>query len=145
MVNLAYRVEDFFIHGDRTSEAEVHAGMARPGGAFLVIDGEQPGTLVAAVQVELRGTTGYFGLLSVDPVEQRRGHARRLIAAVEDHCARHGCDTLDIDVVDLRTELPPFYAALGFVATDTAPFKDVHKLKRPAAMIVMRKALGREA
>lgn len=142
VVNLAYRVEDFFIDGDRTSEADVLERLSRPGAGFLVIDGDAPGLLVAAVYVELRGDVGYFGLLSVDPAHQRRGIARRLVDATEAYCASHGCRAVDIDVVDLRTELPPFYHALGYRETGTAGFKDAHKLKRPATMIVMRKTLG---
>lgn len=141
VINLAYRVEDFFIHGDRTDRDDVLARLARPDAGFLVIDAEAPGRLAAAVYLEPRGTAGYFGLLSVDPAAQRRGHARRLIAAVEARCAAHGCTTVEIDVVDLRTELPPFYAALGYRRAGTAPFKDAHKLKRPASMVVMRKDL----
>lgn len=142
VINLAYRVEDFFIHGDRTDRGDVLARLSRPGAGFLVTEAGAPGRLAAAVYLELRGTIGYFGLLSVDPAAQRRGHARRLIAAVEARCAAHGCTSVEIDVVDLRTELPPFYAALGYRPAGTAPFKDAHKLKRPATMVVMRKPLA---
>ena len=38
VTNLAYRVEDFFVRGDRTRDAEVRDRMARGGAAFLVID-----------------------------------------------------------------------------------------------------------
>lgn len=141
VVNLAYRVEDFFIDGDRTDAADVGARIARSDAGFLVLDGDRPGELVAAVYVELRGERGYFGLLSVDPAAQGRGHARRLIAGVEAHCRARGCTTLDLDVVDLRTELPPFYLRFGFTRIGTAPFKDLHKLKRPASMVLMSKPL----
>ena len=106
-----------------------------------MIDDEQPGRLAAAVYVERRGKVGYFGLLAVDPVHQGRGLARRVIAAVEEHFARLGCEAVEIDVVNLRTELPAFYETLGYAPTGTAPFKDAYKLKRPAEMILMRRAI----
>lgn len=141
VINRAYRVEDFFIDGDRTDVADVRARMSRPGAGFLVIDGEAPGTLAAAVYLERRGDRGYFGLLSVDPAAQRRGLGRRLVDTAEDWCRAHGCVALDLDVVNLRVELPGFYCAMGFAPVGTAPFKDVHKLKRPAEMVLMSKSL----
>ena len=141
VINLAYRVEDFFIHGDRTDAADIERRLASQDAGFLVIDADASGRLAAAVYVELRGPVGYFGLLSVDPAWQRRGMARRLVEAVERSCRDRGCREAEIDVVDLRTELPPFYAALGYHVVGTAPFKDAHKLKLPAQMVVMRKSL----
>ncbi len=141
VINLAYRVEDFFIDGDRTDRADVLARMARPGCEFLVVEADAPGRLAAAVFVEERGSRTYFGLLSVDPSQQRRGVARRLIEAVEAGARARGAEAIDIDVVDLRVELPAFYAALGYVQTGTAPFKNADKLKRPAGMLVFSKSL----
>jgi GNAT superfamily N-acetyltransferase len=142
VINRAYRVEDFFVRGDRVNAADVTSRLATPGAAFLVIDGAAPGSLDAAVCVQLRGDRGYFGLLAVDPDRQGHGLARELIAAVEARCRAAGCRHLDLDVVDLRTELPPFYARLGFAPSGTAPFKDADKLKRPASLIVMSKPLA---
>jgi hypothetical protein len=48
---------------------------------------------------------------------------------------------VDISVVDLRTELPPFYRRLGYVETGTAPFPDPAKAKRPCHFILMSKPL----
>ena len=47
-----------------------------------------------------------------------------MIAAAEAHCRDAGCVALDINVVNLRTELPPFYRTLGYVETGSAPFTD---------------------
>jgi GNAT superfamily N-acetyltransferase len=141
VINLAYRVEDFFIDGDRTDAAGVLERMRRPAAEFLVVDAGEPGRLAAVVYLEQRGERGYFGMLSVDPTVQRRGLGRRLVAAAEARCRERGCVALDLDVVDLRLELPAYYAALGFQPAGTAPFKDVHKLKRPAVMLLMSKPL----
>ena len=139
MVNRAYRVEEFFITGDRTDERDIRERMSRPNAYFLVVDdGEQ---LAGSVYVELRGQTGYFGLLAVDPDHQQKGIARALIEAVQDQCRSAGCSALDLDIVDLRAELPAFYTRLGFVPVATAPFPDPDKLKREALMILMTKRL----
>jgi N-acetylglutamate synthase-like GNAT family acetyltransferase len=144
IVNLAYRVEDFFIAGDRIDLPQLRARFEQPGAELLVIDAPEPARLVAAVHFEDRGDHGWFGLLAVDPAAQGAGHARTLIHAMEDRCRALGLTSLMIEVVDLRTELPPFYARLGFVDVATKPFHDTHKLKRPAALRVMRKWVNGE-
>ena len=141
VINLAYRVEDFFIDGDRTYEDDVAKYLARPDGAFLVVDGQAPGDLAAAVFVEVGGDRGYFGMLSVNPSYQHQGLGRTLIEAVEHRCRTAGCTAVDIEVVDLREELPAFYSRLGFVPCGQAPFPDPHKLRRPAHLILMTKRL----
>ena len=141
LVNLAFRVEDFFIDGNRTHAAEVGKKMAAPGGCFLVLDDCRAGGLAASVHTEIRGARGYFGMLAVAPDQQNRGLGRRLISAVEDHCRAAGCRFLDLDVVHLRPELPVIYNALGFAPYDTGPFPDTFKLRRPAHMVLMTKPL----
>jgi len=92
------------------------------------------------VFVELRGDRGYFGMLSVDPAHQKKGLSRLLIDDVEARCRTAGCTALDIQVVNLREELPAFYAMLGFVPTGTAPFVS-QAAKRDAHFILMSKPL----
>ena len=139
VVNLAYRVEDFFVRGDRLTPALLTTYASRPAGAFLVVDGETPGTLAASVYFEQRADRGWFGMLAVDPAAQGRGLARALIVAVEERCRRSGLESLELEMVDLRTELPAFYERFGFEITGRRPFPDPEKLKRPAEMIVMGK------
>lgn len=144
VTNAAYRVEDFFIDGNRTSVAEVAEKMATPGCAFLVIDlpgGEGTG-LAASVYVEGRAERLYFGMLSVAPAHQKTGLARALVDGVESHARKRGCTSVELDVVNLREELPPFYAKLGFTPTGTAPFLKGHKLKRPIHLILMAKQIA---
>lgn len=141
VINDAYKVEEFFLNAARTSEADLRTKLESPASVFLVLDGRAPGTLAGAVHVELRGERGYFGLLAVDPARQGEGLARVLIEAVEAHCRRAGCRALDIDVVNLRTELPAFYAKFGLLPVSTAPFPAHEKLMRPVHLIVMSKPL----
>lgn len=141
MVNLAFRVEDHFIHGDRTTEVQLAERAAQPGVEFLVVDAEIPGQLAAAVLFEARADHGYFGMLSVDPALHGRGIARSLIEAMEARCRELGLTRLRIEIVDLRTELPAFYSRLGFVTIGTKPFPDPEKLKKAAGMVVMEKEI----
>jgi ribosomal protein S18 acetylase RimI-like enzyme len=141
VANAAFRVEDFFVDGDRTNAEDVAADMARPTACFLVMDSESPPQLAASVFVDIRKERGYFAMLAVDPALQKRGLGRRLIEEVEARCMAAGCVALDISVVNLRTELPGFYARLGFLATGTAPLT-THVLKREAHFVMMSKVLG---
>lgn len=141
VINAAYKVEEFFLNAPRTSEADLRAKLGSARSVFLVLDGREPGTLAGAVHVELRGDRGYFGLLSVDPARQGEGLARMLVEAAEAHCRAAGCVALDIDVVNLRTELPAFYAKFGLLPVSTAAFPAHEKLTQPVHLIVMSKAL----
>jgi GNAT superfamily N-acetyltransferase len=138
LISLAYRVEDFFKIGDRTDPDDVQARMHD--GAFLVL--EDRGTIVGCVYVKTDGATGYFGMLSIVPARQGQGLSVRLIRAAEDHCRHAGCDEMELEVVNLRTELPPFYRKFGYVETGTRPFSDTEKSRLPCHFIVMSKALG---
>jgi GNAT superfamily N-acetyltransferase len=137
LVTLAYRVETFFVDGDRTDASDVLKRLER--GEFLVL--EEEAALVGCVYVEARGAIGYFGMLSIDPRRQGEGLGARLVAAAEQWCARKGCAVVEIEVVDLRTELPPFYRKLGYADLGTRPFPDPERCKLPCHFIVMRKAL----
>lgn len=141
VINLAYRVEEFFIDGTRTNAEDVRIRMESPGACFIVVDSPRDEGLAAAVWVEVHGRRGHFAVLSVDPAFQGKGLARLLIHAVEEHCRKAGCDALDLEVVDLRAELPPFYEKLGFRPSGTAPFTDTGKLKMAAHLNLMSKAL----
>ena len=136
LVNQAFSVERFFVDGDRTDEAEVIELMAR--GDFMCA--EQGGELVGCVFVERRGQRGYFGMLSVSPQRQGLGIGRLLVERCEAFFRRAGCEAVDIKIVHLRSELPPFYRALGYSETGTAPFVD-DKLKQTAHFVVMSKPL----
>jgi len=140
VTNAAFRVEDFFIVGDRTHAADITAKMAGAHACFLVIDAPSKSGLMASAFVELRGDRGYFGMLSVDPAQQKQGLGRIMFNAIEARCRKAGCIALDISVVNLREELPAFYARLGFEPTGTAPLVS-HTTKLDAHFILMSKPL----
>jgi len=138
VINGAYEVEKFFVEGDRTDEARIRRMMTA--GVFLTTqDAAEP--ITGCVYVELRGDRGYFGMLSVDPSSQGRGLGRRLIEAAEDYAGTNGCTAMDIRVVNLRTELLPFYRKLGYVETGhTEPASDPRALQ-PFYFVRMSKQL----
>jgi N-acetylglutamate synthase-like GNAT family acetyltransferase len=137
LINLAYEVEKFFKIGDRTDEAEAAAMLDES--AFLVH--EEGGRVVGCVHVVVNGNRGYFGLLAVHPSKHRQGLGGRLVAAAEAFCRDAGCRAMDISVVHLRTELPPYYRALGYAERTTAPFPQPERSTQPCHMIVMSKEL----
>jgi len=142
VINRAYVVERFFKDGDRTSEEDVRVLMSRPHVVFLVVDdGASPSELAGSVHVEVKGTRGYFGMLSVDPKRQGSGLARLLIEAAEEHCRVRGCTFMDISVVNLRTDLPAFYAKFGYAPYGTAPLAGHEPLTRKAHLVLMTKPL----
>ena len=137
LVTLAYRVEAFFVDGDRTDTADVMRRLER--GDFLLL--EENGALVGCVYVQDTDGLGYFGMLSIDPRHQGRGLGAALVDAAEKWCARKGCGVVEIEVVNLRTELPPFYRKLGYVEQGTRPFPDQERCKLPCHFVVMSKEL----
>lgn len=141
LINAAFVVERFFIDGDRTNEAEVKSLMAQ--GTFLLKEDERG--VAACVYVKAMGDRGYMGLLSVGPSRQRSGLGRLMVAAAEQWCMNAGCRVLDLQVVNLREELPVFYGKLGYHVTGEAPFpEEAHpKMLKPCHFLKMSKELVR--
>ena len=137
LINTAYVVEAFFKVGDRTSTEEVLDLMRR--GHFLVL--ESDGRLDGAVYVEVETDRGYFGMLSTAPSRQKQGLGTRLVTAAEDFCRDAGCRYMELHVVNLRTELPPYYRKLGYDEQGTGPFPDPETATQPCHFVVMRKPL----
>jgi GNAT superfamily N-acetyltransferase len=114
-------------------------------GRFLLVDeslqgGEPP--LAACVYMKHTGDRAYFGLLSVRPERQGRGLGKRLIHTVETFGRAAGCREMEIHIVNLREELPPFYRSLGYVERGTRPFPEDGGATRPCHFIVMTKSLA---
>jgi GNAT superfamily N-acetyltransferase len=137
LVNAAFRPERFFIDADRTNPEKVRALMRK--GKFLLT--EEASILTGCVYVELRDERGYFGLLAVDPTLQRSGIGSRLVAAAEEYCRAAGCHFMDLTIVNLRIDLPPFYRRLGYVESGTLPFPSEQDANQPCHLVRMSKPL----
>jgi ribosomal protein S18 acetylase RimI-like enzyme len=126
LINEAYIVEQFFVTGPRVSEADILTLMEK--GTLLV--GSSPrNEIVGSVYIEKRGERGYIGLLSVSPAVQGRGIGSSMMESAENRLASEGCVAVDIRVVSLRTELPPFYERLGYRHQGTEAFDDPRKTR----------------
>jgi GNAT superfamily N-acetyltransferase len=139
VINLAFRAaESFFIERDRISVELLQPMLEK--GRFLLAEGA--GGLAGCALVELRGERAYFGLLAVDPGRQHRGLGRRLVNEAENYARASGCRAMDIRIVNLRAELPPFYRRLGYVETGTEPFPAEIESKLPCHFVLMSKPLA---
>lgn len=141
VINAAYAAEAFCIEGDRTQAGEIRDLLAQ--GTFLVAEGD--GGLAGSVFLRPEGPDRwYLGLLSVDPPRQGEGLGRALVEAAAEHARRAGGAFLDLTVVSVRRELFPFYRKLGFHPVAVLPFRAPEKLKVPARLVRMTRALVRD-
>jgi N-acetylglutamate synthase-like GNAT family acetyltransferase len=137
LINQAFAVEKIVIEGQRI-DAEKARALFETGNFLLLFEAQQ---LVGCVYVEVKGKRGYLGLLGVRPDRQKSGFGRRLTTAAEDYFRKAGCEAVDLRIVSVRAELPPFYERLGYAATAIAPVPDSVPLKIPSHFIVMSKSL----
>lgn len=138
VINSAFRVaEEFFCGEDRITLEEVERLFTT--GTVLIAEIDR--VLGGCVYVELRGQRSYLGLLSVDPSQQQAGLGSLLMTAAEEHCRELGSRFMDIYIVNLRTELMPFYLRRGYVETGTHPFPAEVQTKEPCHFITMAKPL----
>jgi N-acetylglutamate synthase-like GNAT family acetyltransferase len=138
VINAAFRqAESFFVERDRIDVEKVQALLRS--GEFIV--SEENGKITGCVYVEMRGERSYLGLLAVDPKAQKSGLGSKLMSAAEDHCRKAGSRFMDIQIVNLRKELPEFYHRRGYVETGTAPFTAGIETKIPCHFVKMAKGL----
>lgn len=138
LINLAFRCETFFHKGDRTNPDQVRILIQK--GSFLIA--EDDSGIFGCVYLEKRGDRYYLGLLSIDPRRQHSGEGSRLMDAAEDYCRKNHAKAIDLLIVNLRTELPPYYARRGYVATGTAPWPADVETSQPCHFITMSKELS---
>jgi N-acetylglutamate synthase-like GNAT family acetyltransferase len=135
VINAAFhRAEDFFIERDRITVEQVQSQLST--GEFLI--SEENGAITGCVYVEMKGDRSYLGLLAVDPRAQKSGLGAKLMTAAEDHCRMSNSRFMDIQVVNLRKELPDFYHRRGYVETGTALFTAGIDTKLPATSLKCR-------
>ena len=137
LINEAYLVERWLVDGERLS-IEEYASLERD--AVLLGGFDDAAALRACVFVQIDGERGYFGPLAVDPSAQRLGWGRQMVEAAETLAREQGCTVMELTIINLRTELPPFYRALGYAEAGTLPMHDPRK-KHDCHFIVMRKSL----
>jgi ribosomal protein S18 acetylase RimI-like enzyme len=139
IINAAFEIEREFRQGERTSGSEIRRLMNRE--TFLVV--EQMGRLIGVVEVRVECTTGYFGMLAVDPSARRAGVGRALVEAAENHCRGAGCTVMTLSTGEDRTELIPYYEKMGYRVTAIEPSTSA-AFKRVIRIVKMEKLLKNE-
>ena len=132
LVNSAYRgetsragwtTEADLLGGQRTDAAGVAGLIDAPDGVLLTL--RSGASLSACVHLEKRpGALCYLGMLTVRPDLQSAGIGRRLLAAAEEFARREfGAATIEMTVIDVRTELIDWYRRRGYESTgEIRPF-----------------------
>ena len=138
VINVAFRLaEGFLIDNDRIDSATVQQLFQK--GRFLVAEDT---SVCGCVYVEPReGNRSYLGLLAVDPRLQRSGIGSQLMQAAEAYSAKAGHHFMDLRIVSVRKELPPFYHRHGYVESGTEPFTAGLTPKVPCHFVWMSKPL----
>lgn len=132
------------IEGPRIERATLEAMITTPGERLLVA--EQAGRPIGCVHLTDKGAgLAYLGLLCIDPDLQAAGLGRRLIAAAEQEAATgFGARTIEMTVIDSRSELIAYYERRGYRRTgERRPFPIA--LVPPLGMIVLAKPLSAAA
>lgn len=137
LVNRAFIAERWFKSGDRTSEEDIRGLLAK--GLFLLL--EQDAKLVACVYLEPREDRAYLGMLSVEPDLQRSGLGSRTMLEAENFCRRAGYKTIELRLVNVRAELPPYYHKFGYLEDGIEPATGIPGVSIPVHFIRMTKAL----
>jgi ribosomal protein S18 acetylase RimI-like enzyme len=129
------------IEGTRTDLATLEAILASRTDRLLVA--EQDGAIIGCVQVSDRGSgIAYLGLLCIDPALQAAGLGRRLIAAAEAEARlTFAAATMEMTVIDSRTELVAYYERRGYALSGEWRAFPI-PLDPPLSMVVLTKDLA---
>lgn len=137
LINRAFTVEKFFKTGERIDAAGLAEMMQH--GEFLLLESAE--VLMGSVFVRITGERAYAGTLAVNPSQQKSGIGRRMMREAEDYARAHGCEVLDIRIVNVRPELAEIYTKLGFVPTGIESAEVIKTATRPVHFITMSKPL----
>jgi GNAT superfamily N-acetyltransferase len=133
LINSAYKVTAFFKIENRINIEEMDQYFS--GRTFLLLEDENE--IIACIYYRLNKHSIRFNLLSVRPDKQGKGLSKILIKKIEEIGKENKCNTVNIQVVNLRKPLFEFYQKLGFVPIGTAPFPK--PTKTPCHLVTMAK------
>lgn len=119
-----WTTEADLLKGQRVDAEEVTADIANSHSVVLLAttDGASPvtdETLLGCIHLTRTAPgTGYLGMFAVRPTGQGRGLGKQIIAEAERHLAQEwAVTTVEMTVLDARTELLAFYERRGYVRT----------------------------
>lgn len=139
LINRAFEVERPIFDGERIDREGVQGYLQK--GQFLIA--EDATGMVGCVYAQVRGDTGYIGLLSVEPARQGTGLGRKLMEAAENFFKQIGCTQVELRVVSARAPLPAFYRHLGYSESRIEPLPANVPTKVPCHFQYMVKTLAR--
>ncbi len=151
LVNSAYRgdsskkgwtTEADLLDGIRTDASAIHSLISAPGSVILVY---KETVIKGCVYLHQQKAALYLGMLTVAPDQQANGIGKYLLQAAEGYAREHGCTSIVMTVIDVRTELIHWYMRHGYKPTgETKPFPDDPSFgipRQPLQFIVLRKEL----
>jgi GNAT superfamily N-acetyltransferase len=136
LINDAFQVTDYFKYDKRINEKEMHLYFSK--GTFVLLEDE--GKPVGCIYYTVKQGILNYSLLSVVFTGQGKGYSKVLIKHVEEIAVSSHCSAIQIEVVNIRTELFPFYEKQGYVVTGTMPFRKPTRL--PCHLVIMMKEVN---
>jgi ribosomal protein S18 acetylase RimI-like enzyme len=126
LVNLAYRntsqggwtTEAHLIGGQRTDQSSLADLLTKKDAVILVAESNPLYELSGCVYLHNIEKKCYLGMLTVAPHLQNHGLGKALVLEGEKYARQFGCQTLEITVISVRTELLAWYERLGFQKTN---------------------------
>lgn len=139
LINDAYEVEtgDTGVAFKHTKRFLAHEEL-RPRLSHALV-AEEDGKITGVVIFEIMGSACHFGPFAVRG--QGKGVGKLLLKHTEQLALKNGCTSLDIEVVNWRTDIIPMYEKWGYVRIGEAPFPAPERVTRPCHFILMRKAI----
>jgi ribosomal protein S18 acetylase RimI-like enzyme len=133
--------ESDLLEGPRTDLATLLSILQSPTDRLLVALPDENSPAGCVQITDLGDGVAYLGLLCVDPLLQAAGTGRALMAAAEKLAKDlFAAKTMEMTVIDQRTELIAYYERRGYLVTmETRPFPIT--LDPPLRMVVLAKAL----
>lgn len=135
LVHAAYRSDESrsgwtteadLVGGQRVDAVMVRDLVREEGSVVLLAIGSADGSdesgsdesLLGCCHLERRDDAAYLGMVAVRPGRQGRGIGRRMLDAADEHArTAWGARTLEISVINHRTELIAWYERCGFALT----------------------------
>jgi GNAT superfamily N-acetyltransferase len=133
LINRAYRgsgaadwnTESGYISGTRTTEGLLREEVAAKPQAFLLKwEDARADSLAGCVWLEpVDRETWYLGSLAIEPLRQKDGLGKTLLAAAEQWALERGASRIRMSVVNVRDALIAWYVRRGYHQTgETLPF-----------------------